>query len=156
MFFLFRELLPLWSRLDLFPLLGPSYMKYPLIPSSSSPRVTILFLGHLVRPFPSSKTYYTLELISVFIHSFIQAISIAPPLLLRGAPDTARILYGSFTPKRHRELRVKNLPKVPTWRPERDSNPRPFRRKPPNLPVSHHAHSSLLSSYLHLSLCQFV
>src|SRR6218665_143388 len=48
------------------------------------------------------------------------------PLLLRGAPDTARILCRSFTPKRHRQLRVKGLPKVSTWRIERDSNPRPF------------------------------
>src|SRR6218665_1701799 len=29
------------------------------------------------------------------------------PLLLRGAPDTARILCWSFTPKRHRQLRAK-------------------------------------------------
>jgi len=59
---------------------------------------------------------------------FIQAISIAPipsPLLLRGAPkspDTGRILCRSFTPKRHhRQLRVKDLPKVSTWQLERDS-----------------------------------
>jgi len=42
-----------------------------------------------------------------FIHSLIQTISIAllqssSPLLLRGAPDTARILCRNFTPKRHR------------------------------------------------------
>src|SRR6218665_1701973 len=30
-----------------------------------------------------------------------------------------------------------NLPKVPTWRPERDSSPRPFGRKAMNLPMSH-------------------
>ena len=34
------------------------------------------------------------------------------PLLLRGAPDTARILCRNFTPKHHRQLGVKNLPKV--------------------------------------------
>ena len=33
-------------------------------------------------------------------------------LLLRSAPDTARILCWSFTLKRHRQLRVKDLPKV--------------------------------------------
>ena len=35
----------------------------------------------------------------------------------------------------HRQLRVKDLPKVPTWR--LDFNPRPFRRKALNLPVHH-------------------
>ena len=34
--------------------------------------------------------------------------------LLRKAPDIAQILCRSFTPKRHRQLRVKDLPKVPT------------------------------------------
>src|SRR6218665_1945412 len=33
------------------------------------------------------------------------------------------ILCRSLTPKRHRQLRVKDLPKVPTWRLERNSNP---------------------------------
>ena len=61
------------------------------------------------------------------------------PLLLRDAPDAARMLYRSFTPKRHRQLQVKNLPKVPTWRLERDSNLRPFERRAMNLPMSHHA-----------------
>src|SRR6218665_2459407 len=42
------------------------------------------------------------------IYSFIQAISTAPLLLLRGAPDTALILCRNFTPKRHRQLRVKD------------------------------------------------
>src|SRR6218665_2906501 len=74
-----------------------------------------------------------------FIHSgyFYSAFSI--PLLLWGAPDTARILYRSFTPKRYRELRVKDLPKVLSWRLERDSNPRPFGRKATNVSMSHHA-----------------
>jgi len=47
------------------------------------------------------------------IHSF--RLFLLCPLLLRGATDTARILCQSFTPKRHRQLRVKDLPKVPTW-----------------------------------------
>jgi len=54
-------------------------------------------------------------------------------LLLRGAPDTARILFRSFTPKRHGQLQVKDLPKVPKWRLERESNPWPFGRKVTNL-----------------------
>src|SRR6218665_1893138 len=44
-------------------------------------------------------------------------------LLLRGAPDTARILCRSFTTKRHRQLRAKDLPTVPTWYLKRESNP---------------------------------
>src|SRR6218665_3860549 len=34
--------------------------------------------------------------------------------------------------------KVKNLPKVPTWRLERDSNPRPSGRKASTLPMRHH------------------
>ena len=45
------------------------------------------------------------------------------PLLLRGFPDTARILCWSFTPKRHGQLRARDLPKVLTWWLEHDSNP---------------------------------
>src|SRR6218665_3830618 len=60
-------------------------------------------------------------------------------LLLRGAPDTAWILCRSFMPKRHRQLQVKDLSKVPTWRLERDSNPRPLGRKATNLLMRHQA-----------------
>src|SRR6218665_3068086 len=49
-------------------------------------------------------------------------------LLLRSAPTTARILCQSFTLKSHRQLRMKDLPKVPMLRLERDLNPRPFER----------------------------
>src|SRR6218665_595808 len=35
-----------------------------------------------------------------------------------------------------RQLQVKDLPKVPTWRLKRDSNPRPFKQKASNLPRS--------------------
>src|SRR6218665_3181053 len=75
------------------------------------------------------------SIIHSFIHSFRLFYSASSsPLLLRGAPDTARIMY--FTPKGHRQLRVKDLPKVHTWWLERDSNRRPFGRKGPNLPMS--------------------
>src|SRR6218665_2120631 len=74
-----------------------------------------------------------------FIHSCYFYSACYSPLLLRGAPDIAKILYRSFTPKRQRQLRVKDLPKVPTSRLTRDSNPRPFRRKMTNIPMSHHA-----------------
>jgi len=50
-------------------------------------------------------------------------------------PDTtARILYQSFTPKRHWQLCVEDLPKVPTWRLERESNP----RESSTQPMRHH------------------
>ena len=52
-----------------------------------------------------------------FIHSFFHSgyfySTSSSPLLLRGAPETARMLCRSFTPKCHRQLRVKDLPKVP-------------------------------------------
>src|SRR6218665_2373897 len=81
----------------------------------------------------------TLRYIHPFIHSDHFYSDSSSPLLFSGATDTARMLYRSFTSKRHRQLRVKDLPKVPTWRLERNSNPRPFGRKATNLPMSHHA-----------------
>ena len=56
---------------------------------------------------------------------------------LRRSPhstDTCR----SFMQKHHGQLRVKDLPKVLTWRLERDSNPRSSGWKATNLPMSHH------------------
>src|SRR6218665_682621 len=74
-----------------------------------------------------------------FIHSFIQVFLYRLLLLFRGTPDTARMLCRGFTLKLHGKLRVKDLPKIPTWRLERDSNPRRFLRKVVNLPMSYHA-----------------
>src|SRR6218665_2303690 len=60
------------------------------------------------------KNIYT----TLIIHSFIQDIPIvrqahhSSPPLLRGAPVTARLLCWNFTPKRHRQQRVTDLPKV--------------------------------------------
>ena len=54
-------------------------------------------------------------------YSFIPAISIAHrqvPYYSEALPTTARILYRSFSPKRHRQLQVKDLPNVPTWQPK--------------------------------------
>src|SRR6218665_910543 len=47
------------------------------------------------------------------------------PLLLRGAPDYSTDTVSEFHAEAHRQLQVKDLPKVPTWRHERESNPRP-------------------------------
>ena len=57
-----------------------------------------------------------------FIHSGCFYSTSSSPLLLRGAPNTARILCRGFTPKRHRQLRVKDLSEVPMRRLELDSN----------------------------------
>src|SRR6218665_3934331 len=73
-----------------------------------------------------------------FIHSGHFCSASSSPLLLKSAPDTARILCRSFTPKRHRQLRVKDWSKVPAWRLERDSNTRPSGRKTSTLPMRHH------------------
>src|SRR6218665_1758228 len=44
-----------------------------------------------------------------FVHSDHFYGASLSPLLLRSAPDTARILCRSFTPKRHRQLGLKGL-----------------------------------------------
>src|SRR6218665_4198193 len=41
-------------------------------------------------------------------------------------------------PKRYRQLQVKDFPEVPTWRLERDSNPRPSGRTASSQPMRHH------------------
>ena len=81
------------------------------------------------------------------------------PLLLRGAPTTACILCEIFTPKCHRQLRVKNLPipKVLLWRLEWDSNLRPFGQKAANQPMSHYVPQLLMGIHwlvLHVCLAQ--
>src|SRR6218665_589634 len=68
-------------------------------------------------------TKYVPHWIHSFIHSGHFYSASSSPLLLRSAPDTALILCRSFTPKRNRQLRVKDLPKVPTWRLERIRTP---------------------------------
>ena len=79
--------------------------------------------------------------IFIFCHSFIHSDQFysasSSPLLLRGAPDTARILCQNFPSKRHGQLQVKDLPKVPTWRVEWSLNPWPFGQKALTLPMRH-------------------
>src|SRR6218665_685833 len=56
----------------------------------------------------------------IFIHSFIPAISIAPlQVLYYYSTDN----ISEFHAEAYRQLQVKDLPKVPTWRLERESNP---------------------------------
>jgi len=73
-----------------------------------------------------------------FIHSDHFYSTSSSPLILRSAPDTARILCWSLTSKRHMELWVKDLPKVPTWWLERESNPWPSGWKLSTQPMCHH------------------
>ena len=91
------------------------------------------------------------------IHSGYFYSASSSPLLLRGAPYSTRILCRNFTPKHHRHLRVKDLPKIPTWQVERESNPWPFGRKASTLPMRHtrpkrrhlhtHMHKYLFTNY---------
>src|SRR6218665_2434694 len=81
-----------------------------------------------------------------FIHSGYFYSASSSPLLSRGAPDIAWILCQSFMAKRHMQLRMKDLPKVLTWRLEPDSNPRPFGRKAWTLPMGHHGIKSVALS----------
>src|SRR6218665_3889454 len=60
-----------------------------------------------------------------FIHSGHFCSAPSSPLLLRGAPDYSTDTESEFHAEAHRQLQVKDLPKVPTWRLERESNPRP-------------------------------
>ena len=71
------------------------------------------------------------------IHSGYFYSASSSPLLLRSAPDMARILCRNFTPKHHRQLWVKDLPKVPTWQLERELDPWPFRWKSSTQPMRH-------------------
>src|SRR6218665_2324821 len=70
------------------------------------------------------------ESVSLFFsHSFIHSghfCSVpSSPLLLRGVPDYSTDTVSEFHAEAHRQLQVKYLPKVPAWRLERESNPRP-------------------------------
>src|SRR5688572_8568201 len=55
--------------------------------------------------------------------------------LLRGAPDYSAETESEFYAEAHEQLRVKDLPRVPTRRLEVDSNPQPSGCKAPNIPL---------------------
>src|SRR6218665_2282167 len=97
----------------------------------------------------------------VCIHSLIYSLILFIERLFKSTtrPNQRRSrqstdLHRSFTPKRHKKLRVKDLPKVPAWRLERDSNPRPFGRKATNLPMSHDISTTAFA--LLLAFCMYV
>ena len=68
------------------------------------------------------RIYY---LINSFIHSGHFYSASSSLLLLIGAPDYSTDTVSEFHAEAHRQLWVKDLPKVPAWRLERESNPRP-------------------------------
>src|SRR6218665_3223309 len=74
------------------------------------------FIHSLIHSFTHSLIHsFIHSLIHSFIHSgYFYSVSSSPQLLLKGAPDTAQIGLPcrSFTPKRHRPLRAKDLPKA--------------------------------------------
>src|SRR6218665_219604 len=95
-------------------------------------------LSHIIHPcfvclpllfFPA--TYRALvvnllpSILTTFIHSGHFYSAPSSPLLLRGVPDYSTDTVSEFHTEAHRQLLVKDLPKVPTWRLERESNPRP-------------------------------
>src|SRR5678816_4177031 len=55
--------------------------------------------------------------------------------LLRGASDYSADTASEFHAEAHEQLRVKDLPRVPTRRLEVDSNPKPSGCKAPNIPL---------------------
>src|SRR5688572_19917525 len=59
--------------------------------------------------------------------------------LLSGAPAYSADTESEFHAEAHEQLRVKDLPRVPTRRYEVDSNPQPSSCKAPNIPLHHRA-----------------
>src|SRR5688572_8117853 len=76
--------------------------------------------------------------VAIFIH-FIYLYSAPSRFLLRSAPDYSADPESEFHAEAHEQLRVKDLPKVPTRRLEVDSNPQPSGCKAPNIPLHHRA-----------------
>src|SRR5688572_6293402 len=75
--------------------------------------------------------------IFIYLFGYFYSAS-SSPLLLRGAPDYSNDTVSEInTPKRQRQLRVKDLPEVPTQRLGWVSNPRPSGHKAVNVPLRH-------------------
>src|SRR5688572_11911747 len=70
--------------------------------------------------------------------------------LLRGAPDYSPDTESEFHAEAHEQLRVKDLPRVPTRRLEVDSNPQPSGYKAPNIPL--HPRAPHMSHYQEFEL----
>ena len=88
--------------------------------------------------FPQCLISISTSFIQSFIHSGHFYRALQGLYYSEALPTTARILYRSFG---NRQLQVKDLPKVPTWRLERESNPRPSGWKSSSQPRRHHVPS---------------
>ena len=86
----------------------------------------------------TEEVYWDLQIQSSFIH-FRYLYSAPSRFLLRGAPDYSADTESEFHAEAHEQLRVKDLPRVPTRRLEVDSNPQPSGCKAPNIPLHHRA-----------------
>src|SRR5688572_21452902 len=84
----------------------------------------------------------------VFIH-FRYLYSALSRFLLRAPPDYSAHTESEFHAEAHEQLRVKDLPRVPTRRLQVDSNPQPSDCKAPNIPLHHRA--PLIYIYIYIS-----
>ena len=85
-------------------------------------------------------TFYPWLPMWVFIHSFILDISIVP-LQVHYYSEVLPTQHGYCVGVSRRSAQAtasKGLPKVPTWRLERDLNPQPSGRMASTLPMRHH------------------
>src|SRR6218665_4027489 len=87
-----------------------------------------------------------------FIHSGHSYSAPSGPLLLRGVPDYSTDTVSEFHAEAHTQLQVKDLPKVPTWRLERESNPRPSSLKSSSQPRRHHTPLNFYLDFLPIHL----
>src|SRR6218665_690964 len=86
----------------------------------------------------------------VFIHFCSGSHSMIS--LSEALPTTAIETVSEFT-RRSVQLYMKDLPKVPTWWLERDSNPRPSGRKASTLPMRYQAPQLTLGPTTLLHMC---
>src|SRR5688572_3876899 len=88
--------------------------------------------------------------IYIYIHSFISSTCYSAPsrFLLRGAPDYSADTESEFHAEAHEQLRVKDLPRVPTRRLEVDSNLQPSGCKAPSIPLHHRAPQIYIYIYI--------
>src|SRR5678815_4081857 len=71
--------------------------------------------------------------------------------LIRGAPDYCANAESEFHAEAHEQLRVKDLPRIPTRWLEVDSNQQPSSCKAPNIPLHHRAPVVLQCIVLYIS-----
>src|SRR6218665_1928548 len=87
------------------------------------------------------------NLLHSFIHSGHFYSAPSSSLLLRGAPEYSTDTVSEFHAEAHRQLQVKDLPKVSMWRLKRESNPRPSGCKLSSQPRHHHILQAYSYSY---------